>query len=146
MKVIKLCWVQVFGWMINSKYTTNDCLKVFNFCLGFPVVDSASHPFLASPDPSSFPTSPPSFPTSPPSFPTSPPLPPHFCICWHAKQLIKCWRKMTTGGYLEGYLGFRSAQPLTPDSYKYLISAYNITLNETSMSEKLSPSKGALAR
>ena len=82
--------------MINSKYTTNDCLKVFNFCLGFPVVDSASHPFLASPDPPS--------------------------------------------------LGFRSAQPLTPDSYKYLISAYNITLNETSMSEKLSPSKGALAR
>ena len=53
---------------------------------------------------------------------------------------------MTTGGYLEGYLGFRSAQPLTPDSYKYLISAYNITLDETSMSEKLSPSKGALAR
>ena len=26
-------------------------LKFFNFCLGFPLVDPASRPFLASPDP-----------------------------------------------------------------------------------------------
>ena len=26
-------------------------LKFFNFCLGFPLVDPASHPFLASPGP-----------------------------------------------------------------------------------------------